>query len=262
MQISGKIEVLNFGNSGSYVIMAVMQDAPDIQKWPDQLVIVRHGQSERNVAKERAIAEHKLDVWSDNLRDIDTPLTALGREQAVATGRFLRERFNFDVIFSSPYLRTIQTSELITAQMSGPPSITHEERIREIEFGALDGLTRDGIRKLYPLELARREREGKYWYRPPGGESRPDVALRIHSFLGTLAREYRRKTVLVVCHSVVVLIFRRLLERWDEAQYMKVDREDEVLNCSITAYRYNPEKRKLMLDCFNTICYEKLPELP
>ena len=238
------------------------EDAPYDQKWPDQLVIVRHGQSERNVAKERAKAEHKLEVWSANLRDVDTPLTALGFDQAVATGRFLRGKFNFDMVFTSPYLRTIQTAEHIVAQMAAPPAIMYEERIREIEFGILDGLTRDGIQKLYPLEFARREREGKYWYRPPGGESRPDVALRVHSFLGTLTREYRRKTVLVICHSVVVLIFRRLLERWDEAQYMKVDTEDDVLNCSVTTYRYSAEKRKLMLDCFNTVCYprETAPE--
>jgi broad specificity phosphatase PhoE len=227
------------------------------QKWPDHLVIVRHGQSERNVAKDRARTEHKLEAWNDNLRDVDTPLTALGMDQAVATGRFLRERFNFDMVFTSPYLRTIQTATQITAQMPEIPSIMYEERIREIEFGILDGLTRDGIHQFYPLEFARREREGKYWYRPPGGESRPDVALRVHSFLGTLTREYPRKSVLVVCHSVVVLIFRRLLERWDEAQYMKVDSEDDVLNCSITTYRYDAEKRKLVLDCFNSICYPK-----
>ncbi len=227
------------------------------QKWPDHLVIVRHGQSERNVAKDRAKEEHNLEVWSDHLRDVDTPLTALGVQQAVETGRFLRERFHFDVIFTSPYLRTIQTATQIVEQMAVEPAMIYEERIREIEFGSLDGLTRDGIQKFYPLEFARKEREGKYWYRPPGGESRPDVALRVHSFLGTLTREYRRKSVLVVCHSVVVLIFRRLLERWDEAQYMKVDAEDDVLNCSITAYRYDSEKHKLILDCFNTVCYSK-----
>lgn len=227
------------------------------QKWPDHLVIVRHGQSERNVAKDRAKEHHALEVWSDHVRDVDTPLTALGMDQAAATGRFLRDKFHFDMIFSSPYLRTIQTARQIMAQMVPEPPIIYEERIREIEFGVLDGLTRDGIQKLYPLEFARKEREGKYWYRPPGGESRPDVALRVHSFLGTLTREYRRKSVLVVCHSVVVLIFRRLLERWDEAQYMKVDSEDDVLNCSITDYRYDAEKHKLMLDCFNSICYPK-----
>ena len=86
----------------------------------------------------------------------------------------------------------------------------------------------------YPEEFARRKREGKYWYRPPGGKSRPDVVLRVHSFLGTLTRDYREKSVLVVCHSVVVLVFRRLLERWGEKEYMKIDSENDVLNCSVT----------------------------
>src|SRR5579864_8073703 len=125
-----------------------------------------------------------------------------------------------------------------------------EERVREIEFGMLDGLTHHGVKERYPEEWARRQREGKYWYRPPGGESRPDVALRVHSFLGTLTRDYPAKSVLVVCHSVVVLIFRRLLERWDEQQYLKVDSEDDVLNCSITAYRCDSSASKLMLETY------------
>ncbi len=93
------------------------------------------------------------------------------------------------------------------------------------------------------------------WYRPPGGESRPDVVLRVHSFLGTLARDYRAKNVLVVCHSVVVLIFRRLLERWDERQYLEIDKENDVLNCSVTSYRYDPDVAKLVLDGYNDTCH-------
>lgn len=194
-------------------------------------------------------------VWGASVRDVDTPLTQLGIEQAITTGQFLADKANFDVIFSSPYMRTLQTSEHISGQLATAPRLILEERIREIEFGVLDGLTHDGVRQRYGDEWARRKREGKYWYRPPGGESRPDVALRVHSFLGTLTRDYRQKNVLVVCHSVVVLIFRRLLERWDEAKYMEVDREDDVLNCGITIYRYDPQARRLNLDCYNTICY-------
>jgi broad specificity phosphatase PhoE len=130
-----------------------------------------------------------------------------------------------------------------------------EERIREIEFGILDGLTSEGIQARFPEEYERRKREGKYWYRPPGGESRPDVAIRVHSFLGTLTRDYRNKSVLVVCHSVVVLVFRRLLERWSEDEYVKIDRDQDVLNCSITAYRYDPNKGKLILDCYNKVSH-------
>ena len=91
----------------------------------------------------------------------------------------------------------------------------------------------------------------KYWHWPPGGESRPDVALRVQSFLGTLTRDYRQKNVLIVCHSVVVLIFRRLLERWDEKDYLKVDKEEDVKNCSFTIYDYDCDKNKLVLNGYN-----------
>jgi len=76
----------------------------------------------------------------------------------------------------------------------------------------------------------------------------------VHSFLGTLTRDYRNKSVLVVCHSVVVLVFRRLLERWNEDEYLKIDREQDVLNCSITAYQYL-KKGKLTLDCYNEVSH-------
>ncbi|HEY6967682.1 MAG TPA: histidine phosphatase family protein [Candidatus Angelobacter sp.] len=225
------------------------------QKWPELLVIVRHGQSERNVAKEQAKASGNAMVWGSSLRDVDTPLTPLGIQQAISTGKFLRDKATFDVIFSSPYMRTMQTAQHIAEQLGRVPEIIMEERVREIEFGILDGLTHQGIKERYPDEWARREREGKYWYRAPGGESRPDVALRVHSFLGALTRDFRQKKVLVVCHSVVVLIFRRLLERWDESKYLEVDKEDDVLNCGITTYRYDRDSNKLQLDLYNTICY-------
>lgn len=232
-------------------------DSVQPQKWPDLLTIVRHGQSERNVAKEQAKALGAVTVWGGTLRDVDTPLTALGVQQAIQTGKFLRDLAIFDVIFSSPYMRALQTSQHITSQLDPAPPIIMEERVREIEFGVLDGLTHHGIKERFPDEWARREREGKYWYRPPGGESRPDVALRVHSFLGALTRDFRQKKVLVVCHSVVVLIFRRLLERWDEAKYLEVDQEDDVLNCGITTYRYDAAEHLLRLDGYNSVCYQQ-----
>jgi 2,3-bisphosphoglycerate-dependent phosphoglycerate mutase len=233
--------------------MPKKEDSPE-QKWPDHLVIVRHGESARNVAKERARMAAE-GVYGMGLRDVDTPLTPLGHEQAIKTGRFLARRFHFDAVFTSPYLRTRQTTDEIMKALKPEPRLIIEERLREIEFGSMDGLTPQGFKEKFPEEWARREREGKYWYRPPGGESRPDVALRVHSFLGTLTRDYRKKSVLVVCHSVVVLIFRRLLERWGEEEYMKTDREADVLNCSMTAYRFNRKTRRLELDHFNQVCF-------
>jgi broad specificity phosphatase PhoE len=231
----------------------VTSERPRNQKWPSHLLIVRHGQSERNVAREHAKKSGTSASFGLGLRDMDTSLTPRGFQEATDLGKRLAGKFKFDVVFSSPYLRAIQTSERVMAEMKNKPRLVSEERIREIEFGITDGLPAAGIKEKYPEEHARRKREGKYWYRPPGGESRPDVALRVQSFLGTLARDYREKSVLVVCHSVVVLIFRRLLERWGELEYMKVDQEQDVLNCSVTAYRCDPVSGKLVLDCYNDV---------
>lgn len=217
---------------------------------------MRHGQSERNIGKDDA--KHAgAHSFGSGLRDMDTRLTKLGRNQAREVGHYLSKHYKFDIIFSSPYRRTRQTTKAILACLEPRPKTVFEERIREIEFGVLDGLTTEGVEAQYSNEFKRRKREGKYWYRPPGGESRPDVALRVQSFLGTLVRDYRRKRVLVVCHSVVVLVFRRLLERWGERKYLQVDREADVLNCSITEYRYDDKKNKLLKACYNNIDWEK-----
>ena len=122
-------------------------------------------------------------------------------------------------------MRTAETARHIASQFAAVPEITFEERIREKELGIIDGLTKERMFGRYAKEAARRQREGKYYYRPLGGESHPDVALRIHSFLGTLSRDFRQRPVLVVCHSVVVLTFRQVLERWGEADFIAVDRD-------------------------------------
>ncbi len=229
------------------------------QKWMDHLVIVRHGESQRNVGKQAA-QEAGLVEYGAGVRDMDVRLTARGEKQADATGKYLGRKFHFARIFVSPYLRAAQTAELMAKHFHKPPRFAYEERIREKEFGVLDGLTKTGIIRKYPAELRRREREGKYYYRPPGGESYPDVALRIHSFLGTLARDCRRQTVLVACHSVVVLMFRRLLERLTEKELLAIDRdpEQDVCNCSVTWYEFDPragEKGRMVLREFNGVHY-------
>jgi broad specificity phosphatase PhoE len=257
------------------------------QKWPDNLIIVRHGESRRNVDREAAKAAGAHPDFSQGVRDQDTPLTPLGEMQSLSVGVELRKRFpgqqqwmlneklgdsklwtplpddqrkRIDVLYYSPYLRTRQTADkLIEGLGYKPEHFIHDERIREIEFGLLDGLDRRGIEVKYPEEILRRAKEGKYWYRAPGGESRPDVKIRLRSFIDTLVRDCRGLNVVIVCHSVVVLSFRALLEKWGEDDYLQVDRENDVKNASITHYAYNSPTgqghKKLVLEEFNSIFY-------
>ncbi|MCA1555793.1 MAG: histidine phosphatase family protein, partial [Acidobacteria bacterium] len=131
-----------------------------------------------------------------------------------------------------------------------------DERLREKEFGILDRLTKFGIEAKYPDQMEYRRAIGKFYHRPPGGESWCDVILRLRNVIDTLTREYRRERVLIVAHSVVVLCFRYLLERMTEAQILEIDRESDVANCAVTSYVYDPsigKHGKLALSQYNFV---------
>lgn len=233
------------------------------QKWPDNLIIIRHGQSKRNADRDLARAEGKYADFTEGVRDQDTPLTPSGEMQSFSVGVELRNRFPksdagpcdpIDIIYVSPYLRTRQTMDKIVEGLGYQPKVIVDERVREIEFGALDGLDGEGLAAKYPEEVKRRKREGKYFYRPPGGESRPDVKIRLRSFIDTIVRDCRGLNVVVVCHSVVVLGFRALLERWGEDEYLQVDKENDVKNASITHYQF---EKKLQLKEYNSVFYSE-----
>lgn len=194
------------------------------------------------------------------MRDIDIGLTQMGERQAVATGKALGAHFRFDRLFVSPFARTLETARILVQQFPYPLDMIEDDRLREIDFGVLDGLTKHGIAHFQPEEMKRRARLGKYHHRPPGGESYPDVALRLHSFLGTLTRETAGESVLVICHSVVVLVFRKLLDRLSEKQVLAIesDKTQEIRNCSVTHYAFDPKagsQGKLVLKDFNRIHY-------
>jgi broad specificity phosphatase PhoE len=235
----------------------------DEQKWVSNLVIVRHGESFRNEARAQAELRNE-EVYGGDTRDMDVELTEKGRRQADQTGERLRERlgFDFDRAFVSPYRRTVQTAERIAAGLGRPLESILDERIREKEFGVLDGLTKLGLQRRYPEEAARKKREGKYYYRPIAGESYPDVNQRVHTFLGMLIRECRGQNVLVVCHSVIVLSFRRLLERLSEQELLAIDqdKEKEPRNCGFTWYRFDASqgtRGKLALESYNVTLYDQ-----
>lgn len=235
------------------------RSADTVSKWPAHLVIVRHAESQRNIWKEIATSKGEL-VYGGELRDMDVSLTANGKEQAVTTGRRLGVEFKFDRAFVSPFQRTMETAQLMIGQFPYAVEVIEDERLREIDFGVLDGLTKHGIAHLHMEEKERRSKLGKYHHRPPAGENYPDVALRLHSFLGTLTREAGGESVLVVCHSVVVLVFRKLLERLSEQQILAIDadQEQEVRNCSVTHYAFDSHagrNGKLILSDFNRVYY-------
>ena len=220
------------------------------QRWPSRLWIVRHGQSAGNVAREAADAAG-LAMIDIAHRDVDVPLSALGEQQALALGHWygaMPEEEKPEVVICSPYIRARQTARAVceAGGITGtkrPPII--DERLREREFGIFDRLTTAGIRQKYPELAEHRALMGKFYHRPPGGESWADVILRLRSALDTVSLHHADRRVLIVCHQVVVLCLRYILEEKDEAEILAIDREGEVLNCGVCEYEFEPDDASL-----------------
>lgn len=209
-------------------------------KWPNTLWIVRHGQSAGNVARDAAESAG-LPLIELSWRDIDVPLSELGEQQSVALGEwFARQPADEqpEVVLCSPYVRAMQTARLVVEHGGLQAcAIRLDERLREKEFGILDRLTKFGIQQKHPELNEQRLHVGKFYFRPPGGESWCDVILRLRSLQEMVTREYAGRRVLVVAHQVIVNCMRYLIEQMDEKTILDIDRQGDVPNCAATIYR-------------------------
>ena len=144
-------------------------------------------------------------------------------------------------------MRARQTARAIckaggVAGEARPPIV--DERLREREFGIFDRLTTAGILEKYPEHAEQRALLGKFYHRAPGGESWADVILRLRSALDTVSLHHADRRVLIVCHQVVVLCLRYILEEMDEAQILAIDKEGDVVNCGVCEYEFQPDDSK------------------
>ena len=212
------------------------------RRWPDRLWIVRHGESAGNVARDAAVDGGRavIDIAE---RDVDVPLSPRGREQSFALGDWFAgaaPECRPTTVITSPYLRARQTATAVGERggYAAEAATVIDERLREREFGILDRLTRVGIEQRYPEQAEIRTRLGKFYHRPPGGESWCDVILRLRSVLATVSLHHSQEgsRVLIVAHQVVVLCLRYLIEEMTEDQILAIDANAEVANCGVTEY--------------------------
>jgi 2,3-bisphosphoglycerate-dependent phosphoglycerate mutase len=213
------------------------------------LAVVRHGLSTGNVAAAEAESSG-AEVIDIPERDADVPLSETGLSQAAALQDVLASR-PLDAAVVSPYLRTRQTAEVALGGLSVPVRI--DERLRDRELGVLDLLTTTGVAARFPDEARRRARLGKFYYRPPGGESWTDVLLRLRSLLSDLPGG----RVVLFAHEATVFLIRYLLEGMDEQRLMSIARSVTVANCSISSWAREGEL--WTPEAFNDVEYRNAP---
>ncbi len=263
-------------------------------KWPNTLTIIRHGESGYNLLsveklnsatylefKERFSVEFAVaedDKWvSPELErlarqawkvtklpysDYDTSLTENGKQQARETGKKLNTVIPLpDVIYVSPYKRTIQTLECLKEswpELTKVPVVS-EERIREHEYGLVTIYNDWRVYlALNPVQALLYKLDRDYIYRYLNGESKADVRARVRSFISTLVRENSGQNVLMIAHNIMTLAVRANLERWLPDKFLAMDKSDKPINCGVTIYRGDSSLGKngrLILDKYNEKLY-------
>lgn len=206
-----------------------------------RLILVRHGESLGNEAASLAesTGSHVVDIPT---RDADTPLSPTGAQQATAVGAALTG-LGLDAtaaVWSSTYVRARTTAELAIAAAGLDAVPRLDERLRDRELGILDRLTSAGVHARFPDEAARKAHLGKFYYRPPGGESWADVALRLRLFLTEAATSSASHGV-VFAHEAVIYLVRYVLEGWDEQTVLSAAMQAPVRNAAVTVLERGPE---------------------
>ncbi len=214
---------------------------------PIELVFVRHGESEGNVAV-KASERGDPTYFTDEFREKHSStwnLTPKGEEQARIAGEWIRKNIhdgNFDGHYASTYRRARRTAGLL-----GLPNARWKLRdyIREHDWGNLDVMTDAERWEKYPDAMKKREING-FYFGAPGGESLADVLIRARAgIFATLYNKLPNKTGIIVSHGNMMWPFRMIMEDLLPEQYSalkaKKAPEDKMNNCQILQYtRVNP----------------------
>ena len=148
------------------------------------IYIVRHGQTEKN----------KANVLQGRS---NAPLNEAGRSQAAE----LRERLAaagvcFDMVYTSPLLRAVQTAEILAP---GVPQKT-DERLIEMDYGPYEGMDYAS----FPPEVLYFFKDFIHNPAPPGMEPLQSVVDRLGVFLEAIREEAEKKNILISTHAIAM----------------------------------------------------------
>ncbi|MHB0857108.1 MAG: alpha-ribazole phosphatase [Anaerolineae bacterium] len=149
-----------------------------------RLLLVRHGETDWNAQKRYQ-------------GQTDVPLNARGLAQARLVGRRLAGE-SLQAVYSSDLARAYATAEVVAA--SHGLTVLPEPRLRELSFGAWEGLTYPEIEAREP-ELLAAWNGDPCQVAPPEGETVEGVRRRLSPFTDHLREAHTRDTVALVGHG-------------------------------------------------------------
>lgn len=149
-----------------------------------EIYLLRHGQTDSNMR-------------STYLGHTDISLNDNGLKQAKKAANML-SKIQFDVVYTSPLTRAIQTAQEVTKYYRNIP-LKMSYDVQERDYGIFDDLTMSEIINTYPTQ----HHDWKCnWldYQIPDGESATNVQKRVDEFFEKTLKTHQNQKVLIVTH--------------------------------------------------------------
>ncbi len=199
--------------------------------------ITRHGQ----IAKPEELSPEV----AAEFREGEKPLSPLGREQARRLGEKLKELGFCGKIISSPYMRTLETADII-ADITGTdiiPFAPFREIFREPDMEHYHGLTLDEMRASFKNIAPDAVLSDKWWCDSDGKEyceTQKDVDLRVAKGYEEIDKIYPDIELLIVGHAAsaaALLKYFNICEKAKEKIFdIRAFQRTTLFNCSLSAY--------------------------
>lgn len=214
---------------------------------PNDLVLVRHGLSEANVAQKPAM-KTEAEQQVTRRADWQQRLAQRGIEQAQTAGAWLESEFGgtvediFDKKYVSHFVRTTETALHLGGQAT--QGWMYDKRLVERSWGVFGAASREEQKDTFARTVEREEIDPLYTAKDGGEALATDVLMRWRDYIDTLHREASGQRVLAVTHGELMWVARFDLERMlpEEWSALYGDPSQKIRNCSILHYsRVDPK---------------------
>ena len=156
------------------------------------------------------LVRHGTTAWNQELRyqgQTDNPLDEVGEKQGACLEEYFRD-IHVDLGVTSPLQRAVKTLAYCLASQDHEVPVLVEPGVMEINFGTVDGLTKEEIEAAYP-EFYRMYvlNEDRGHAKAPGGESMIEVYNRVSEAVMRIVREHRGENIVIASHGTAIQTF-------------------------------------------------------
>lgn len=167
-----------------------------------EILLIRHGETLWN----------KLGKFQGS---VDIELSEDGRKQARALKKVLKN--DFQAVYASPLTRAMETAHILCegTSLQAIPC----EGMKEINFGAWEGLTFNEIKNNYPEEFNAWRADEKEGPLVGGDLSLLNASLRAAEAIRTVAENHQGEKVLIIAHGGIIKAGLIGLFEWKMTMY-------------------------------------------